>query len=314
LGVNFLFSIERRTSVAPPATPSSQLGTSTTFAARDHARAQGARQAPFQPTVPAADAVGVLDADGAPVAAARLLWDDVIGPGGDSSRVLPRGATLRLTDLDGDACASVLAYNAAQPLERLNVADTVKIQWQAYLGTGSLLLSDMGRVLLSITATDCPTHDALCGASTRLRNEEKYGDGDGGVHGDHPNARDRFAVALAKHGLGRRDIVPNVNFFKGASVETDGALTFVGDGSHPGAIVELRAELPVIVAVANTPHVLDPRPTYTVSPLRITAWSDRPTTRDDNAWHATPEGERAFLQTEEFVLTATSAESVECAP
>ena len=88
----------------------------------------------------------------------------------------------------------------------------------------------------------------------------------------------------------------------------------MGDGSHAGAFVELRAELPVIVAVANTPHVLDPRPAYTVSPLRITAWTDRPTTRDDAAWHATPEGERAFLQTEEFVLTAVSAESVECAP
>ena len=294
--------------MAPP-TPSSQLGTSTTFAARDHARAQSARQAAFQPTVPAADAAGVLDGSGAPVAAERMLWDDTIGPGGDSSRVLPRGATLRLTDLEGDACANLLVYNAAQPLERLNVADTVKVQWQAYLGPGSLLLSDMGRVLLTLTATDCPTHDALCGASTRLRNEEKYGDG--GVHGNHPNARDRFAVALTKHGLARRDIVPNVNFFKGVTVADDGALTFVGDGSHPGAVVELRAELPVIVAVANTPHVLDPRSAYTVSPLRVTAWTDHPTTRDDAAWHATPEGERAFLQTEEFMLTA---ESVECAP
>ena len=99
--------------------------TSTTFAAREHARVQGERRAAFQPTVPAADAVGVLDASGAPVAPGRLLWDDVIGPGGDSSRVLPRGATLRLTDLEGDACANLLVYNAAQPLERLNVADTV---------------------------------------------------------------------------------------------------------------------------------------------------------------------------------------------
>jgi urea carboxylase-associated protein 2 len=295
--------------VAPPPTPSSQLGTSTTFAARDHARAQGVRRAAFQPTVPAANAAGVVDADGAPVAPERLLWDDLIGPGGDSSRVLPRGATLRLTDVEGDACASLLVFNAAQPLERLNVADTVKVQWQAYLGTGALLLSDMGRVLLSITATDCRTHDALCGASTRLRNEERYGSG--GVHGDHPNARDRFAVSLAKHGLGRRDIVPNVNFFKGARVEIDGALTFVGDGSHAGAVVELRAELPVIVAVVSTPHVLDPRPEYTVSPLRITAWTDRPTTRQDAAWHATPESERAFLQTEEFVLTVMSAEPAE---
>ena len=65
--------------------------TSTTLAARDHARAQGERRAAFQPTVPAADAVDVRDAAGAPVAPERLLWDDLIGPGGDSTRVLPRG-------------------------------------------------------------------------------------------------------------------------------------------------------------------------------------------------------------------------------
>ncbi len=275
--------------------------TSSTFAARDHARAQGTRRVAFQPTIPAADASDVLDGRGDPVAPERMLWDDVVGPGGDSSRVLPRGAALRLTDLEGDACANVLVYNAAQPLERLNVADTVKVQWQAYLAAGSLLLSDMGRVLLSITADTCESHDALCGASNRLRNEQKYGSG--AVHDQCPNARDRFAVAAAKHGLARRDLVPNVNFFKGVVVEPDGALRFVGDGSHPGAVVELRAELPVIVVVANTPHVLDPRPTYEVGPLRITAWTDRATTREDAAWHASPESERAFLQTEEFVLT-----------
>jgi uncharacterized protein YcgI (DUF1989 family) len=240
--------------------------TSTTFAAREHARAQGVRRAEHQPTVPARDAIGVVDRVGEAIAPERMLWDDVVGPGGESSHVLPRGAVVRFTDVDGDACANLLVYNAAQPLERLNVADTVKVQWQAYLGAGSLLLSDMGRVLLSIVADTSGTHDALCGASNRTRNEEKYGSGS--VHGDHPNARDRFAVALAKHGLGRRDIVPNVNLFKGVTVD-----------------------------------VLDPRPGYHATPLRISAWSDRATTRADGAWAATPEGERAYLQTEELLAT-----------
>ena len=279
--------------------------TSTPFVARDHARAQGARRVAHQPTVPAADAFDVVDRAGAPIAAERMLWDDVIAPGGDSSRVLPRGAVVRFTDLDGDACANLLLYNAAQPLERLNVADTVKVQWQAYLGVGSLLLSDMGRVLATVVADTSGRHDALCGASNRVRNASKYGDGD--VHGDHPNARDRFAVALAKHGLDRRDLVPNVNLFKGAVVADDGGLRFDDRVVAPGASVELRMELPVIVLVANTPHVLDPRPDYTVTPLRVSAWTDRATTRDDGAWTATPESERAFLQTEEFVLGAGTA-------
>jgi urea carboxylase-associated protein 2 len=275
--------------------------TSTTFAARDDARAQAVRRVAHQPTVPASDAVGIVDRIGTRIVPERMLWDDVVAPGGESSRVLPRGAVIRFTDVDGDACANLLVYDAAHPLERLNVADTVKVQWQAYLGVGSLLLSDMGRVLLSIVADTSGTHDALCGASNRTRNEEKYGSG--AVHGDRPNARDRFAVALAKHGLDRRDIVPNVNLFKSVTVDRDGRLRFREAEPRPGAYVELRAELPVLVVVANTPHVLDPRPGYHVTPLRISAWTDRPTTRDDPAWAATPEAERAFLQTEELLTT-----------
>jgi hypothetical protein len=44
-----------------------------------------------------------------------------------------------------------------------------------------------------------------------------------------------------------------------------------------------------------------------VTALRISAWVDAPTTREDPAWTATPEGERAFLQSEEFVRTLDGA-------
>ena len=50
--------------------------------------------------------------------------------------MLAPGTRLRFDDLTGDACAHVLVYNALEPWERLNVADTVKIPWQAYLGDG----------------------------------------------------------------------------------------------------------------------------------------------------------------------------------
>ena len=255
--------------------------TETTRGARDHARAQ-------------AQAVH----DRAP----GVCWDETLEAGGYTARVVPRGSVTRLVDVDGDACANVLVYNAARPWERLNVADTVKVQWQAYLGPGALLLSDMGRVLMSIVADTCGSHDALCGASNELRNREKYGSG--GVHGPHPNARDRFAVALAKYGLERRDIAPNVNFFKTARVGDDGALAF-GTASFPGAAVELRAEMPVLVIVVNTPHVLDPRPEYTATPLQVVTRAGDPTTPADPLWSATPEGERAFRNTADFLEELT---------
>jgi urea carboxylase-associated protein 2 len=268
--------------------------TATTHGARAQARSRAGVAARFQPTLPATGATDLPEG----VAAARVIWDETVGPGGVAAHRLPRGTVVRLTDLEGDACASMLVFNALHPNERLNVADTVKVQWQAYLGTGSLLLSDMGRVLLSVAADTSGTHDALCGCSNEARNAAKYGSG--GAHGPCPNARDRLAVALAKYGLARRDIVPSINFFKGVRVEPDGTLAYTG-GAGAGTYVELRAELPVYFAVTNTPHVLDPRPEYHATALRVTAWSDRPTGRDDALWESTPERERAFLNTEAFL-------------
>ncbi len=58
----------------------------------------------------------------------------------------PRGTRLRLIDLKGDACASVLLFSTAMPSERLNVADTLKVQWNAYLWVRiKPAMSDMGR-------------------------------------------------------------------------------------------------------------------------------------------------------------------------
>src|SRR6185503_16713417 len=130
----------------------------------------------------------------------------------------------RLANVDGDACAGLLLYNADQPAERLNVADTVKVQWQAYLGPGSLLLSDMGRALASIVRDDCGRHDAFCGPSSARANQARYGSG--GLGGPCPSGRDRFLLALAKHGLDKRDLGPNVNLFKSVRIRRDGALEF----------------------------------------------------------------------------------------
>ena len=178
------------------------------------------------------------------------------------------------------------------------MADTVKVQWQAYLGAGSLLLSDQGRVLASIIEDSSACHDALCGTSTRVRNEARYGGG--GPESPSPAGRELFLLAMAKHGLSSRDLPPSLSLFKGISVAADGGLTY-HPGAGAGAHVTLRAELPLVMSIVNVPHVLDPRPAYTVTPLRVTAWRGRPTQEGDDLWSATPEGERAFLNTAEHL-------------
>jgi hypothetical protein len=261
-------------------------------AARDHARAMAGTIVEAMPVLPprAGDLpTGVSPDD--------LLWEETIAAGGYASRVVPRGARLRMIDLRGDACVSLNLFNAAMPAERLNVADTVKVQWNAYPSTGSVLLSDMGRALASITDDDAGTHDAFCGPSTRASNQRRYGDGSNS--GDHPNARDRLLLGAAKHGLGARDVHPSITLFKGARIAADGMVEPELGPFAPGRSLVLRAEMDVIVVLANCPHVLDARP-WSVTPLRITAWRGPIAGEDDPIRTATPERLRAFLNTEDY--------------
>jgi hypothetical protein len=260
--------------------------------ARAHARAMAGTRVDFMPTVPAT----ASEHRPAGVEADAMLWDETIAPGGYAAKRLDRGARLRLVDLEGDACVSMLLFNAEQPIERLNVADTLKVQWNAYLGAGRLILSDMGKVMMSVLEDTAGTHDAFCGASNAATNAARYGEGDN--WGPHPNARDRFMLATAKFGLGRKDIHPCINWFKGVTILADGATRLVS-ARNPGQEVTFRAEMDLIVMLANCPHVLDPRPSYTVTPVRALAWRGPETPADDPIRNATPEGLRAFLNVEE---------------
>ncbi|HWI85566.1 MAG TPA: urea amidolyase associated protein UAAP1 [Sphingomonas sp.] len=263
------------------------------MAARDHARAMAGTIVEAMPRLPP-----VADDLPADVSPADLLWVETIAAGGYATRRLARGSRLRFVDLQGDACASVLIFNAEMPSERLNVADTVKVQWNAYLGAGKLLLSDMGRVLMSILEDGAGTHDAFCGTSNAATNQAKYGDGRNS--GAFPNSRDRLLLGSAKHGLQRRDVHPCVNLFKGARIEVDGAITPLLGPYDAGRTIILRAEMDVIIVIANCPHVLDPRDEWTVAPLGVSAWRGAITPADDPIRTATPEGLRAFLNVEDY--------------
>jgi uncharacterized protein len=268
--------------------------TATTHGARDHARSQAGQRSTSMPTVPATSATDLPDG----VDAAAVVWDEVLGPGAYATRVVARGTVVRLADLEGDACAHVLVLDASAPHVRLNVADTVKVQWQAYLGPGALLLSGAGTALATIVADTSGRHDALCGTSTAAGNAIRYGEGR--AHGPAPSGRDRFLVALAKHGLGSRDLPPTISFFQSVRVGADGGLALDGPLGTPSH-VELRAEVDLVVVVVSVPHPLDERPTYAVSPLRITAWRTAGSGADDPCRAATPEAVRAFENTDEVL-------------
>lgn len=275
------------------ATVADQHATDTVGNARADARAQGGKAATAMPYLPASSTPYPppgIDVD-------TLTWAETVAGGNYTHKVLARGTRVRLEDVTGEACAHVIAYNALETWERLNVADTVKISWQAYLGAGHPLLSGDGRVLATIVSDDSGRHDALCGTSSAKANQARYGDS--APQGPSPSGRELFTLAAAKHGLAPRDLPPSISFFKGVRVEPDGGLTWTGSAG-PGKAVELLAELPLILLIANVPHPVDPRPAYTSGLLRVHAWRSRPTAPGDAWWDAAPEARRAYLNSADY--------------
>ncbi|MCR5979764.1 DUF1989 domain-containing protein [Gordonia jinghuaiqii] len=243
-------------------------GTGTTAGAREHARAQAATVTDSMPVVPASNwpnpPTGIDPAD--------LTWAETVPGGRYTSKVLARGTRLRLNDVAGSACAHILLWRADAPWERLNVADTVKVPWQAYLGTGHPLLSDQGRVLATVVADGSGHHDALCGTTTLAGNTAKYGAGE--LHSASPAGREMFVPAAAKHGLTPADVAPSLSFFHGVVVDADGALRSTGNAGA-GTSVDLILHLPCVIAIVNTAHPLDPSPTFDTTSLEVLAWKAR---------------------------------------
>lgn len=268
----------------------SAASTATTSAARDHARSQAGAITDSMPVLPAS----AWPTPPAGVDAARLTWAETVPGGRYTSKVLARGTRIRLRDIDGRACATVLLYRADAPHERLNVADTVKVPWQAYLGVGHPLLSDQGRVLATVVADSSGRHDTFCGTTTLAGNTERYGDGT--VHSASPAGRELLTLAAAKHDLAPRDLPPALSFFHGVRVEPDGALTPTGNAG-PDTVVELLLHLPVIVLVANTAHPLDVALAYETTSLEVLAW--RAPEDLDALPNDEPEYLRAVLNTED---------------
>ncbi|HEX7671364.1 MAG TPA: urea amidolyase associated protein UAAP1 [Polyangiaceae bacterium] len=232
----------------------------------------------------------------------RVIHEEHLRGGQAFSRVLKRGQVLRLTDLEGGASVAGLFYNAHAPLERYNMPDTLKAQHIARLTRGYVLFSDMGRILCSIIEDTCGWHDTVTGHADAAFTRARFGDGSyQKLRNDfYRNTRDNFLVELGKHGLGKRDITPNVNFFVQVAADEEGSLGFVAGNSPAASVVALRAEMDVLVVLSNTPHPLDPAAVYAPRSVALAIVTGSPPGPDDECRNKRPENRRGFELTEDF--------------
>jgi len=193
------------------------------------------------------------------VVPARAAW----------SATLRRGEQLTVTDLHGNQAVDFLVYDAHDTAVRYSAPDTVQAQGAVFLTTGSVLMSNEHTPLMTVVEDTCGRHDTLAGACSKESNTLRYGHHTWSQHA----CVDNFLAEGARYGLGKRDLVSNINWYMNVPVEADGTLGIVDGRSAPGLKVTLRAETDVLVLVSNCPQVNNPCNGFEPTPVEMTVTS-----------------------------------------
>lgn len=195
----------------------------------------------------------------------QIVHDEIVAARAPWMHRVKAGETLRIIDLEGNQAVDFLLYATDDDAERYSAQDTVAAQANIFLRTGSVLLSNEGRPMMTITGTSVEYHDTIGGACSIESNSLRYGHHTKAQH----SCVDNFLDANLRDGRGKRDMVSNVNFFMNVPVEADGALGIVDGISAPGLSVDLRAEMDLTVVVSNCPQINNPCNGFNPTPVRM---------------------------------------------
>ena len=197
------------------------------------------------------------------------VYRATIGAGEPFLCEVKAGQSLRLLDLEGNQAVDTLFYSARNPRERYDVQRTLRKQNRVYLTTGSVLYSNLGQPMLTISADTCGRHDTLGGACAQESNTVRYALDKRYMH----SCRDNFLRASLHDGrLNKADISANINFFMNVPVTPEGGLTFEDGISAAGKYVELKAHMDVIVLISNCPQLNNPCNGYNPTPAEVLVW------------------------------------------
>ena len=199
----------------------------------------------------------------------RVVSEEIVPPGRPWAARIKTGDVLRIIDLEGRQGVDFLCYNADAPEERYHAPNTMKAAHRIALAAGDVLYSDVARPLMTLVADTCGHHDTIGGCCSGPSNAMLYG-----VRG-HTGCRENFLAALEPFGLGRKDIVPNINFFCNVPVRDSyrlGGTVFEPGASKPGDYVDLQAEMNVLAVLSNCPQVNNPCNDGQPTPIKVVVW------------------------------------------
>lgn len=180
------------------------------------------------------------------------------------SGIVEKGKMLTITDLEGQQAVDFLCYDADNPTDRFSATNTVKVQGNIYIEEGSVLRADSGKPLLTVVEDTVGRHDTIYGCCSNPNNLLRYG-----VE-TMESCYTNFEGELARLGMGREAIVPNVNWFMSVPVLEDGSAGVATAALQPGSFVRLQAECNVLAVLSNCPQMHNPCNGYNPTAIKVT--------------------------------------------
>jgi urea carboxylase-associated protein 1 len=199
---------------------------------------------------------------------ATAVYDAVIPARKPWSGVVRKGQVLRIVDLESQQAVDTILYNAHNFAERYSAQDTLTAQGAAYIEAGTELVSNEGNVMATVIADTCGRHDTSAGACSCESNTVRFGHHTRYMHA----CRENFLLEVSKHGMTKRDIVGNINFFMNVPIMPDGEVTIDDGISEPGGYVDLEAAMDILVVISNCPQVNNPCNGFNPTPVRVLIW------------------------------------------
>ena len=196
---------------------------------------------------------------------AKEIFNERVSSGVPFYRVVKKGQTIRIVDLEGCQAVDTLFYNANDHEERYSASDTIREQGSIFITTGTKLLSNDDNVMLEVVADTCGNHDTLGGHCSAESNTVRFGHDKKYMH----SCRDNYLLAIGELEMHPRDLTNNINFFMNVPVEEDGHLAIVDGISKGGDYVEMKAYMDTLVLISNCPQLNNPCNGFNPTPIQI---------------------------------------------
>jgi uncharacterized protein YcgI (DUF1989 family) len=184
------------------------------------------------------------------------------------ARTLDPGQVVRIIDVEGQQVPDVLLFDPRNLRNCSSMGNSLLAARAWKLTTGHVIYSKLCEPMVTIvsdTVGDSVSTGCFCNPAV---NELRYG-----IEGTH-SCLTNLVASMADYGLGPLDIEEGVFApFMNMQYQPDGSCTIAPPTSEPGDHIDLRAEMPVILALSNCPSEHNPCNAWNPTPLRVVIYA-----------------------------------------